>query len=237
MVRSAWLALAFALMVLMVSVAGCSEPTAWADARDMERKLLMANPQANYADPGYLRIAQRLEQVSPSAADYPKAQELLGKIHDARRLAVGEAYGLGYVPQRLAALSPVDLRPVTEGVAPVKPTVVEKEAPRVAAAPASAPQAEPALASAGAGEPVILYATSWCGYCKKARAYFKRNGVQYVEKDIERDPEAARELRAKVGGYSGVPVIDIDGKVIRGYDLPSIKRALAMRETSAPPNP
>jgi glutaredoxin len=78
--------------------------------------------------------------------------------------------------------------------------------------------------------PVILYSTSWCGYCRKARAYFNQHQVAYVDKDIEQDMAAQREMVSKVGGYGGVPVIDIDGTIIRGFDLRGIESALARRE-------
>lgn len=223
-------------LLFTLFAAGCGDSTAYADARDQERKILMANPEANYADPSYLRVAQRLTEVPRSSADYDKAHELLGRIQDARRLQVGEVYGLSYTPSRLEGVALSSFKPETEGVAPVQPKVVSVPPQRVAgkSAPASG---EPALASAAGsgGGQIILYGTSWCGYCKKARSYFQRNGIDFVDKDIERDASAAAELRRKVGGSSGVPVIDIDGTVIRGYDLPSIKRALAMRETGPGP--
>ena len=63
---------------------------------------------------------------------------------------------------------------------------------------------------------VVLYATSWCPYCKKAREYFKANNVQYLEYDIEKD-EQAKRMYDLVGG-SGVPVILVNGKKIQGFN-------------------
>ena len=70
--------------------------------------------------------------------------------------------------------------------------------------------------------PIILYSTSWCGVCKKARRFMEERGLAFVEKDIEKDRSAARELqekceRAKVP-LGGVPVIDIGGQLMRGFD-------------------
>ncbi len=79
-------------------------------------------------------------------------------------------------------------------------------------------------------DPVILYSTSWCGYCRKTRSYLRRRGVAFIDKDVERDPAAARELREKVGNYRGVPVLDIDGTIIRGFDVRRIDAALKRRE-------
>jgi len=77
---------------------------------------------------------------------------------------------------------------------------------------------------------VVLYSTSWCGYCKKAREYFTRKGIPFVEKDIEKDQAAARELADKAmrAGVApqGVPVIDVKGKLIMGFNVPAIEAAL-----------
>ena len=70
--------------------------------------------------------------------------------------------------------------------------------------------------------PIILYSTSWCGVCKKAKKFMQNKGLAFVEKDIEKDRQAARELqekcdRAKVP-MGGVPVIDVGGALLRGFD-------------------
>lgn len=88
------------------------------------------------------------------------------------------------------------------------------------------------VASAAASDDglVIMYTTSWCGYCRKARNYFRKNGIPFIDKDIEEDAAAQREMIAKVGGRSGVPVIDIDGIIIRGFNVRAIEQALARRD-------
>lgn len=77
---------------------------------------------------------------------------------------------------------------------------------------------------------VIIYTTTWCGYCKKAKAYLKKRGVDFVEKDVEKDAEAAEELAQKAATAnvkpSGVPVIDVRGKLILGFDEPALAAAL-----------
>ncbi len=64
---------------------------------------------------------------------------------------------------------------------------------------------------------ITMYATSWCGYCRRARQLLNRLGAEFVEKDIEKTPGARREMQQKVGGRSGVPVLEIGGKIVRGY--------------------
>lgn len=87
----------------------------------------------------------------------------------------------------------------------------------------------PAVRPAPTGD-VVLYGTSWCGYCKKAREWLTRKGVSFVDRDIEQDEDARAELarKAQAAGVQprGVPVIDVRGKLILGFDPREIERAL-----------
>ncbi|MCH2191448.1 MAG: glutaredoxin family protein [Gammaproteobacteria bacterium] len=67
---------------------------------------------------------------------------------------------------------------------------------------------------------VILYATTWCGYCKKVRQLMKKNRIPFTEYDIEKSPEGYAEFK-ELGGR-GVPLMVIDGEVIRGYNPSAI---------------
>jgi glutaredoxin-like YruB-family protein len=73
---------------------------------------------------------------------------------------------------------------------------------------------------------VIIYSTPTCPYCKAAKAYFKERSVQYSEKDVSADAAAQEEMTKKSGGFMGVPVIDIDGTIVLGFDKPKIEAAL-----------
>jgi glutaredoxin len=63
---------------------------------------------------------------------------------------------------------------------------------------------------------VTVYTAPWCGWCRKTLAFLDERGVDYVNKDIEQDEEYAAELQEKTGGRS-IPVVEIDGSMIRGY--------------------
>ena len=81
---------------------------------------------------------------------------------------------------------------------------------------------------------IIMYSTSWCGVCKKARAFMKAEGLAFVEKDIEKDRSAAKELqekceRARVP-MGGVPVIDVGGALMRGFDPQRLMSMLKSKE-------
>lgn len=77
---------------------------------------------------------------------------------------------------------------------------------------------------------VVVYGASWCGACQKTRAYLKGKGIPFVDKDIDVDSSAAREMRsklAKAGMQSqGIPVIDVGGKLMVGFDPNAIEQAL-----------
>lgn len=72
---------------------------------------------------------------------------------------------------------------------------------------------------------ITVYSTPWCAFCYAAKQYFDKLGVKYVDKDVEKDPAAANEAVSK-SGQMGVPVIDIDGTVIVGFDRARIDQTL-----------
>ena len=72
---------------------------------------------------------------------------------------------------------------------------------------------------------VKIYSTPTCPYCLMAKEYFKEKGVEYTEVDVSKDTEGQKEMIEKSGGMS-VPVIDIDGKVIIGFDKVKIEEVL-----------
>jgi glutaredoxin len=80
---------------------------------------------------------------------------------------------------------------------------------------------------------VILYKTPWCGFCKKTADYLRAKGVTFLEKDIESDRAAALELSSKLQKAklrdSGVPVLDIEGTLIIGFDQQKLDRLLTKK--------
>lgn len=75
---------------------------------------------------------------------------------------------------------------------------------------------------------VKIYTTPTCVYCKAAKAFFKENNVEYEEKDVSKDAEARDEM-IKKSGMMAVPVIDIDGNVIVGFDKPKVEELLGIK--------
>lgn len=72
---------------------------------------------------------------------------------------------------------------------------------------------------------VIVYSADWCGFCHAVKEYLDKLGVKYTEKNIEEKREYAEESVTK-SGQMGIPVIDIDGQIIVGFDRPKIDAAL-----------
>lgn len=72
---------------------------------------------------------------------------------------------------------------------------------------------------------VTVYSTPTCVYCKMVKKYFVSQNVQFSEIDVSRDREAAADLVRK-SGQLGVPVIDIDGTIIVGFDKDMIDSLL-----------
>ena len=75
---------------------------------------------------------------------------------------------------------------------------------------------------------VMVYSTSHCPYCIKLKDFLKQNNVKYVEYNVEEDKEKANEMVEK-SGQMGVPVIDIDGTVIVGFDKQAVAKALRLK--------
>jgi glutaredoxin 3 len=78
---------------------------------------------------------------------------------------------------------------------------------------------------------VTVYSATWCAFCHAAKQYFDKLGVKYTDKDVEADPSAGLEAVDK-SGQRGIPVIDINGTVIVGFDRPKIDAALKAAQTA-----
>jgi glutaredoxin 3 len=72
---------------------------------------------------------------------------------------------------------------------------------------------------------VVIYSASWCAFCHMAKQYLNGLKVPFKEIDVEHNHEAARELVEKTG-QAGIPVVEIGGETIIGFDRPRIDLAL-----------
>lgn len=75
---------------------------------------------------------------------------------------------------------------------------------------------------------VKIYTTNHCPYCTMAKKFFEAKGIDFAEVNVEHDQEKANEMVEK-SGQMGVPVIEIDGNIIIGFNRPEIERALSKK--------
>ncbi|MEK7599367.1 MAG: glutaredoxin domain-containing protein [Patescibacteria group bacterium] len=75
---------------------------------------------------------------------------------------------------------------------------------------------------------VIIYSTPSCVYCKMAKEFFEENNIQYAEKNVAEDAKA-REDMIERSGQMGVPVIDIDGNLVIGFDKEKLSEFLGIK--------
>jgi len=74
---------------------------------------------------------------------------------------------------------------------------------------------------------VKIYSTSSCPYCAMAKDFLKRNNIEFEEIDVGINQQAAEEMVNK-SGQMGVPVLDIDGQIIVGFDKKAINKAIGI---------
>jgi glutaredoxin-like YruB-family protein len=75
---------------------------------------------------------------------------------------------------------------------------------------------------------VIVYSTQTCPYCVMAKDFLKENKIAFRDVDVGADEKAAQEMIDK-SGQMGVPVIDVDGKIIVGFDREALRDALSLK--------
>lgn len=76
----------------------------------------------------------------------------------------------------------------------------------------------------GAERQVTLYGTSWCGYCKRARAWLSARNIRFADLDIETDPAAKAQFDSLHA--HGVPVVLVDDTRINGFDEDTYARLI-----------
>ena len=75
---------------------------------------------------------------------------------------------------------------------------------------------------------VIIYTTPTCVYCKMTKEFFKQNNVEFSEKNVAVDASARDDMIQK-SGQMGVPVIDVNGKLVIGFDKLKLSELLGIK--------
>ncbi len=73
---------------------------------------------------------------------------------------------------------------------------------------------------------VVLYCTRWCPDCRRARAWLEEHGLQYLEVDVNANPEAARRVRQWANGNLVMPTFDINGTIVVDFDVAKLEQLL-----------
>jgi glutaredoxin 3 len=71
----------------------------------------------------------------------------------------------------------------------------------------------------------IIYTTITCPFCKMAKTFFQEKGIEYEEKDVTSDESLQQEMVKKSGQFA-VPVIDIGGQIVVGFQKDALEKAL-----------
>lgn len=74
---------------------------------------------------------------------------------------------------------------------------------------------------------VAIYSTPTCPYCNMAKQFMSENNIEYANYDVSSDTAKAQEMIDK-SGQMGVPVIDIDGEIIIGFDRDRVAELLKL---------
>ena len=75
---------------------------------------------------------------------------------------------------------------------------------------------------------VKVYTTATCPYCHMAKDFLKENKIKFEEINLENNPKAVKEMTDK-SGQMGVPVLDINGTIIIGFDTEKVKKTLKLK--------
>jgi glutaredoxin len=175
--------------------------------------------------PAASRAAVRVFDPSDPSKAAPTGQVYVANLNDLLKSGRTRARALSreaFETAALALLPPGDSSPLASHR--VEPSPM----PAPASGDAGIAAAPPAPAS---GPPVVtIYGTSWCGACRAARQYFTEKRIPFADKDIERDPAAARELGEKASKLGiptdRVPVIDVRGRLMLGFDRARVEALL-----------
>lgn len=75
---------------------------------------------------------------------------------------------------------------------------------------------------------VTVYSTPTCPWCKKTKEFLKANKIKFKDVDVSKDKKAAKEA-IKKSGQMGVPIIDVNGEIIVGFNESLLKKALKLK--------
>jgi glutaredoxin len=180
---------------------------------------------------GLVRVLDPSEPMSMSAKNagdrvyVTNLNELTSKGKSSARAMSREAFETA----ALAGLPSGQSSPFAAQRGPA-PTLAPPAAGATGPGGATTGQAASGAPASGATPVVTIYGTSWCGACRAAREFLTERKIPFADKDVERDPDAARELAAKASKMGiptdRVPIIDVRGRLLLGFDRARIEALL-----------
>ena len=164
--------------------------------------------------------------AAPGRVYVTNVNDLLAKGKVSARAMSREAFESG----ALAALPAGQSSPFAAQQMRPAPIPPQDQDQTAGAQPGGGAGKRPAAATPQGTPVVTIYGTSWCGACRAARQYLTERKIPFADKDIEKDPDAARELAAKAAKLGiptdRVPVIDVRGRLLLGFDQARIEALL-----------
>ena len=114
--------------------------------------------------------------------------------------------------------------PVPEAASP-SPVTVDAGSPPTTVGASPTPPSNSAIQAALRQTRIVMYATSWCPHCTRARAFLEANGLTREEHDVDHDERARAELK-RLTGKGSVPVFVVDGELVSGFNAERMTRVL-----------
>jgi len=144
------------------------------------------------------------------------------ELNAPKPIAALPAESVAVGPTAVAPHGPADPQPTApRDLPPLEKPASAPELP--AAAPVPAPTVDPvALKTARRSVNIVMYTTTWCPQCKRAKAWMSDNDVAYTEHDIEASPQAMRDCK-KLNPKCSIPTMDIDGEVVIGFGAETLR--------------
>jgi glutaredoxin len=173
---------------------------------------------AHFAVKGFERPLAGANSAAPGLA--PEARAEAEPVASAKH----EGAPLPPLPARSTNTAPQVLPSVS---APVEPVATSSASPALASASSAAPRPSAAqLAQALKATNVVMFSTSWCPVCTRARAFLNANGIPFEERDIDRNPAARDELKRRTGKAS-IPLLVVDGQQLEpGFSESAVMKAV-----------
>ncbi len=182
---------------------------------------------------GAFRITEKLEEIPAVARERVRVVSLTDRTASPDKVIVADLRQ----PAADGTFPTTSMRRTAweELSASRRSTRLESLAPSATPQLSASPTSSAALASAG----VTLYGARWCKACRDATRYLKSKGASVLDKDVDESPGVQAELHAKLLAAhlpptSSIPVIEIGGQILVGFDPAAIDRALASLPRSKP---